>query len=453
MLTNNYKPFLGGVPISVERQAKELTKLGHDVTVFAPEYGDRGRECEGTNAAGKMKCEGTNVGKMKCEGMDCEENIRIIRFGTQNTRMENGMVYPKMILPEITTVFQKESFDLIHVHHPMFVGPAALYLGRKYGIPVIYTYHTRYEDYLHYIRLLRERKYFPNISRSVLELGKNVVVPGYMKWFTNQCDMVLAPTAGMMQRIRENGTNVPMAVFPTGLEDEFYLQYPKAAEQIRRKYIPEGRYLFCTTGRLEEEKNPWFLLRGIRELKEQMRERLKAPFRVLLLGDGSIRMELEEEAHRLGISECVSFVGNIDNRELNRYLQACDVFLFASKSETQGIVLAEALASGCPVVAVKASGVEDIVKDGINGFQTEEDAKVWAEKVIEVIGNGRRMKEKACQTAEAYRASRLAIYEELLYGQCITAKQREYEEVQYENDAADWKERASDTFSGLFKTS
>ena len=193
MLTNNYKPFLGGVPISAERQAKELVKLGHEVTVFAPEYDGELPEGE--------------------DHFD-ENGIRIFRYRTSARCMENGMVYPRLILKEITKVFEEESFDLIHTHHPMFVGMTALYLGRKYQLPVIYTYHTRYEDYLHYIGFLKPEGKGRILKQQLLKLGQNVMVPEFMRWFTNQCDLVLAPTAGMQKRIRENGTRTPMAVFP-----------------------------------------------------------------------------------------------------------------------------------------------------------------------------------------------------------------------------------------------
>lgn len=429
MLTNNYKPFVGGVPISVERQAEELVKLGNEVTVFAPEYIE-----ETVFAPEYIEETGEQM-----------QGIRVIRYGVCHTRMENGMVYPKWIQPEILQVFETEDFDLIHTHHPMFVGPTALYLGQKYQLPVVYTYHTRYEEYLHYIGLFQENRSFPKWRKRLLKIGQRKIVPTYMRWFTNQCDLVLAPTAGMQRRIRENGTSVPIAVFPTGLADGFYQEYPEEAADIRRKYLPGGGYLFCTTGRLEEEKNPHFLLKGIRKLKERMTE----PFRVLLLGDGSMRKELEIEVRQLGISEMVHFVGNIENEKLNRYLQACDVFLFASKSETQGIVLAEALASGCPVVAVRASGVEDLVKNGVNGFLTEEEETVWAEKVIEAAHLG--MKEQARKSAYAYRASGLAIYEEMLYRQCIAAKQRqEREDEEYETNR---KKHASEVVSGISKAS
>lgn len=137
MLTNNYRPFVGGVPISVERQAEELIKLGHQVTVFAPMYGETQEEREAVLAA------------------DVSAPEQVVRYGTQKRKMDNGMVYPSFYPSEIMEAFERDEFDCIHVHHPMFVGPCALYLKRKYRLPLIYTYHTRYEDYLHYIPGLR----------------------------------------------------------------------------------------------------------------------------------------------------------------------------------------------------------------------------------------------------------------------------------------------------------
>lgn len=434
MLTNNYKPFVGGVPISVERQAQELVKRGHQVTVFAPEY--------------EMQDDETKTMKTY-SGTEYDEGIRIIRFRTGKRCMENGMVYPRIILKEITQVFAEEHFDLIHTHHPMFVGPTALYLGRKYQLPVVYTYHTRYEDYLHYLDFLQENQNFPKLRKWVLKKGKETVVPRYMRWFTNQCDLILAPTAGMQKRIRENGTKVPTAVFPTGLEASFYQEYPKEAKEIRQRYLSSGGRLFCTTGRLEEEKNPHFLLQGIACLKEKMRE----PFQVLLIGDGSMRKALEQETKELGIADVVRFLGNIENTQVNQYLQASDVFLFASKSETQGIVLAEAFAAGCPIVAVDASGVEDIVENGENGFVTEEDTEVWSNQVLDVLDQLKQMQRKAKITAAGYQSGRLAVYEESLYERVISEKNASrQEELGYEYEEHGAKSTSERIFR-VFKTS
>lgn len=395
MLTNNYKPFVGGVPISVERQAHELIKLGHEVTVFAPTYGD-------TKAVDEMAKE------------------RIIRYRTQSRKMENGMVYPGIAPVEILNVFREEKFDCIHVHHPMFVGPWGVYLGRKYDIPVIYTYHTRYEDYLHYIRCLRISENSLGVKKRAVRWIQERMIPAYMRWFADQCDMVLTPSAGMQQILRGYGMNARSAVFPTGLADTFFERDPKRCAQIRETYGRGKKHLLVTVSRLEKEKNYGFLLRGIAELKEKYGD----DFHVMIIGEGSLKQELKVRAAFLGIQDNVTFLGNIENSEVKDYLRAADLFLFASKSETQGIVLAEAMAAGRPVVAVHAVGVDDIVKDGVNGFLTQEDEEMYADKIFEALKseNIRRMSAQAENTAENYRASRLAIYEEMLYNQCVREK-------------------------------
>lgn len=392
MLTNNYRPFLGGVPISVERQAHELIALGHEVTVFAPEYGDTGED-------------------------DSRAPERIIRYHSQKRKMENGMVYPGLFPGEILRVFEEESFDCIHVHHPMFVGPLALYLGRKYGIPVIYTYHTRYEDYVHYIPCFRIQENSFAGKKKMVGWLRETVIPRYMKWFANQCDLVLAPSAGMQQILRKYGVTSRTAVFPTGLADEFFDRKAEHTREIREKYGKGKKYLFVTVSRLEKEKNYGFLLRGIADIKHK----IGSCFHVMILGDGRQKSELKVRASILGIQDVVTFVGSVPNEEVKDYLSASDVFLFASKSETQGIVLAEAMAAGCPVVAVHAVGADDIVRTGVNGYLTEEKEDLWAEAVINAAG-AESLAKAALRTAENYRSSVLARYEEMLYNQCICEK-------------------------------
>lgn len=431
MLTNNYKPFIGGVPISIERQAEELTKMGHEVTVFAPDYGTENEDQEVFEEDG-------------IQGVQSRKE-RIIRFESASHTLENGMVYPKLISKKVLRVFEQETFDCIHVHHPMFVGPMALYLGKKHHLPVIYTYHTKYEDYLHYVRPFQSLEHKSVVRKAVFRLGKEKIVPAYMRWFTNQCDFVFAPTAGMQKILRESGTTTATAVFPTGLKDTFFIGNKTKSEAIREKYVQEGEHLFCTVSRLEEEKNPRFILNGIARLKEK----LKVPFRVLFIGDGSMREELEEMAKELGISKEAVFLGNVENEEIKYYLGASDLFLFASKSETQGIVLAEAFAAGCPVVAIDATGVEDVVVNGKNGYRTKDDVEEWTEKILETLNekNYAKFKVQAELTASSFRASRLAVYEELLYAQCVDKKRREG--TSYGNEKR-WSEHAGASIYRLF---
>lgn len=424
MLTNNYKPFVGGVPISVERQAEELVKLGHEVTVFAPEY-------EG------------------CKQEEQEPNKeRIIRCRSSKRKMENGMVYPGLISTEMLQVFERERFDCIHTHHPMFVGPMALHLAKRYQLPVIYTYHTKYEDYLHYLPCFQGIEKKGALRRWIFHLAKEKVVPAYMKWFTNQCDLVLAPTASMQRLLRNSGTKTSTAVFPTGLKDSFFLRDEEKIQTIRQTYLQGRTHLFCTVSRLEQEKNPMFLLQGIAKLKEKMEE----SFRVLFVGDGSMREQLEKMAGELGITEEIIFLGNVGNEEIKNYVGASELFLFASKSETQGIVLAEAFAAGCPVIAVDATGVEDVVVDGMNGYKTKESVEEWTEKIIEAL-HPKLYKELQIQaelTAASFSSSKLAVYEEMLYVQCIEKKRREGETYEI---ATSRSGDFSTSVQRLFKTS
>lgn len=410
MLTNNYRPFVGGVPVSVERQAQELIKLGHRVTVFAPVYGENEEE------------------RRKVLEQDADAPEQVIRYHVQKRRMENGMVYPGIRPSEVFEVFGKETFDCIHVHHPMFAGLWALSLGKQYNIPVIYTYHTRYEDYLHYIPFLRDDER-QGIRSRLTGWVKETVVPSYMKWFCSQCDLVIAPSAGMLKMMRRTGISVPAAVMPTGLDASFYRPDAGRVREIRQKYGKGRKHLLITVSRLEKEKNYGFLLRGIAEIGK----RLEDDFQVLIIGGGSRESELKVRASILGIRDRVTFMGNVPNGEVKDYLNAADLFLFASRSETQGIVLAEAMAAGCPVVAVHAVGADDVVRDGINGFLTEEDEACWAGKAVQALSpeNRERMSRAARADAENYRASGLAIYAEMLYNQCVLRKgDREYEHTE-----------------------
>ena len=155
MLTNNYKPFIGGVPISVERLAEGLRSLGHQVTVFAP------------------------------EGAGWEEEPDVVRFRVLYEWRDKGLVIGNFSDSRIEKRFREEQFDVIHVHHPVVIGFTAVYLSKKYGIPLAYTYHTRYEEYLHYFKLYERMAAGREPVRNAARFSREVLVPGYLN-----CDFV-----------------------------------------------------------------------------------------------------------------------------------------------------------------------------------------------------------------------------------------------------------------------
>lgn len=382
MMTNNYKPYIGGVPISVERLSQGLRELGHTVYIFAPEY----------------------------PGQNEDSDPCIIRYGSFSHTLSGDVQIPNCFDPKIEDIFQILDIDLIHVHHPMMIGQAALRLGRKYHIPVAFTCHTRYEMYLHYLKpyaLLQnwigksQNPLLSSVGGGLLRCAQEEIVPGLIRHFANQCDLVIAPSRSIAFHLRNQGVESPVEVMPTGLTDSAFTPNQSHAEEIRQRYLGGKRYLLCTISRLAEEKNLPFILKGLSRLKERIGE----TFQMLFLGDGTMKSALAAQAEALGLAGCISFLGTVPNEEIVDYCSACDAFLFASKSETQGIVLLEAMAVGCPVVAVSASGTGDVVVSGKNGFLTGEDIEEWSEKTARILEDDFLRKELAkgaIQSAREY---------------------------------------------------
>ena len=345
LMTNNYKPVVGGVPISIERLARGLKELGHEVTIFAPTYKEQ----------------------LEMKKETHQENV--FRYSTCLNHFIGGIVLPNPFDLRIEREFRKQRYDVIHVHHPMLIGRTAVYLSRKYCIPLVFTYHTRYEQYV--------RSY----TKGILKMDR--VMPLYLRSFLRHCDFVFAPTAGMQKyltdtcKVRAEKTGV----LPTGIEQESFEIDPESGQKIRRQYGAEKIPFLLTVSRMAAEKNVAFLLESLVRVKEEYGK----PFRMLMVGDGPDREVLQKRSQELGLGEIVIFAGAVPNAEIAPYFKAADAFLFASKTETQGIVVLEAFAGATPVIAVKASGVEDLVDDGINGILTKEDSGEYAEKVTEFL--------------------------------------------------------------------
>ena len=319
-----------------------------------------------------------------------------------------GVVLPNIFDIEIEKKFKALKFDIIHVHHPMLLGNIAQYLGKKYNIPVVYTYHTRYEEYLHFLKpfeLLEGRG--DKIGDKILNYSKEKFVPNRIRNFVNRCDLVFAPTETMKEYLLQSGAESKVEILPTGLEDEYFNENKEGSMEIRNKYIRDNKYLFCTVSRLSKEKNLHFFIDGLLELKNKIGD----CFNTMVIGDGPLKKELEERVQRLGLHNNVTFIGKVDNKKIKEYYGACDLFLFSSKSETQGIVLLEAMASKLPVVAVKASGVMDVVENGVNGYMTTGNEEDWANRIWDIIMNNNlrlKLKDGAFRTSKEYSNSKIA---------------------------------------------
>ncbi|MDE7223178.1 MAG: glycosyltransferase [Acetatifactor sp.] len=392
MMTNNYRPYIGGVPISIERLTEALRQQGHKVVVFAPKYKHLGN------------------------GQEQEEDV--VRYSTLSQRFYSDTVLPNPLDPVLEETFAREEFDVIHVHHPVLIGRVAAHLSRKYNIPLVYTYHTQYEQYLDYsgfIHWLSSGAERDNLlgrlrSRSSRAI-KQELAPRYLSSFMKCCHTVIAPTEGMKRTFNLQygytyNCQADVAVLPTGLMAESYQAVPEAVREIRRRYGNGEMPLLVTVSRLGHEKNVPFLLRCMARLKQYLPD-----FKLMVIGDGPQREEYMDLCDQLDIRQQICFLGSLPNQEIAAHMAAADCFVFASKTETQGIVILEAMAAKTPVVALQASGVEDLVENGVSGYLCPEEENAFTEQLLRVLQNEPlrdRLRVGAYEAALQYREDAVA---------------------------------------------
>ena len=366
MMTNSYKPYIGGVPISIERLSEGLRANGHDVVVFAPNYKEQ------------------------------EEEESVVRYHSFIKGIVNGFSVPNSLDPVIEKQFKAGKFDVIHVHHPMLIGRTAKYLSKKYDVPLCFTYHTRFEQYLHYIKA-------PFLGSSV---------QSYVNHYINGCDMVFAPTYSTQSYLEEVGSDVKITVLPTGLDARSFETNTEEVSGLRKTLLGEKQHLFCTVARLAKEKNLDFLFHALAIRKQ----RHGSDFRFAVVGEGPYQKQLRKLAEELELCEEIVFVGKVPNEQIKNYCKAADLFLFSSLSETQGIVLLEAMATATPVLAVKASGVRDLVVDGKNGYMTHLSETEYENKLDDLLRQDRAYLEAgALETARKYEMQEIARWAAIHY--------------------------------------
>lgn len=255
-----------------------------------------------------------------------------------------------------------QSMDIVHVHHPFLSGRLALHYCRSEGIPIVFTNHTRYDLYAQaYLPLLPEE-----ISDSLLQ--------AYMPSFCEAVELVISPSPGMERVLRELEVKSHIEVVPNGVELTRFIQ---AEPLSRADYgFGENDTLLIYTGRLGPEKNLEFLLQAFAGVAQAVEN-----VRLLLVGDGPLKAELQELATDLQITASVQFTGLIPYDNMPGYLAMCDAFVTASVTEVHPLSVVEAMGVGLPVMGIQSPGVGDTVEDGVTGFLSTEDLPAFTAKL------------------------------------------------------------------------
>lgn len=372
LVTNNYTPYSGGVVSSINAYARQLMASGHTIVIITLDFlGDQHQD---------------------------EPFVKRVASITSFIYKNNPMSVPWR--PDAAVLSYLEEFkpDIVHVQHPFLLGQSALYAARELSVPVLFTYHTMYEYYSHYVPL-----YQPLVKAAVT---KKVLQ------FCGLVDHIIAPSAAVHDYLVDHAIATPITVIPSPLQEDFFYADGECAV---RPGVASPVALLCVS-RLVKEKNIPYLLDLMSHLDAQS-------YQLTLVGYGEQEEALRTYAYetlKLSPSQ-VLFVIRPERCELLRLYREADLFLFPSTTDTQGLVLAESMASGTPVLALDGPGQRDIVHNGINGYIVDSmDEMIAIIQRLATHGDElERLRSGACATAQQYHpvlltTRLLQVYDELL---------------------------------------
>jgi len=361
IFTNNYLPNPFGVSGSVESFRKEFERMGNEVYIFAPRRKDYH-----------------------------DKNPRVFRYPSIETNVKIKFPIAIPYSPKINKILDNLKLDIIHSQHPNLLGSAAAHWAKKKNIPLVFTWHTLYDQYAHFAPFVP-----PKIAIWwAIRNGRN---------YANKCDVVIVPTPSVGEIIKKWGVaNKNITAIPTGVEGHQFSAPDGNA--IWEKYgVKSDEILLFVMTRLTEEKNMEFLVDAVLEIirnnknihprtnsahdsKEiEFHKKIGVGVKFMICGDGNLKNILEKKVADAGLGEKVIFSGIVSNSEKKNYYAAGDIFVYASKSETQGMVLTEAMYAGLPIVAVRAMGVKDIVENNKTGYLVGENKQEFSIAVQKLI--------------------------------------------------------------------
>lgn len=368
LVSNNYTPYSGGVVSSLNALIPALQKAGHNVLLVAPQF----LESHADDPAWVRRI---------------SSNFRFVYRG-------NRMALPWATKHQLDDIVREFKPDVVHVQHPFLLGVAARDVARKHKLPVVFTYHTMYEEYAHYVPLPRVL-----VRWIILRLVKH---------FCHSVDAIIVGSNAVAKLLRERGVTTPINVIPSSLQPEFMVD-----EGDVLQHTTSDRWILLTVGRMVPEKN----MRATIDLYASL---LRDRFCLVLVGFGAEYEALQAYAYdELALShDDVQFVHKPPRADIAVWYRKADLFVFTSQTDTQGLVLAEAMAAGTPVVTLHGPGQDGSVVDGVNGFLCDtvgamRDNILWLHEHAQAYA---AMRQKAYEASLAYRpevvaAKVVAVYE------------------------------------------
>jgi glycosyltransferase involved in cell wall biosynthesis len=344
-----YFPRVNGVSTSVRTFRQDLGACGIDTTLVAPDYGVDYEDRE------------PNVVRVPGARVPGDPEDRRMRWGPLNFVLED---------------LQRDGFDLVHIHTPFIAHYAGVKFARRARIPCVATYHTFFEEYLHH--------YVPVLPRRI---GR-FIAQGFTRSQCRDVAGLISPSEPMRDVLLDYGVTTPIHVLPTGLAEDRFKRGDGARFRVEQG-LPSDRPLITYVGRVAHEKNIEFLVNVFAETRKQVPNAM-----LVIAGEGPAREPLRQLVARMGLSDHTRFVGYLDrNTALLDCYAAADVFVFASRTETQGLVLLEAMAQGTPVVSTAELGTKFVLKPGCGAVVVQENKAEFAAAVVKVLQDARLREE------------------------------------------------------------
>jgi len=342
LFTECYEPIINGVVHSIENTKRGLESLGHEVFIFSPNY------------RAKNVCEAK---VLHCSSMPLPGKLGyhyILPFSEENKKIASKI-------------------DIFHTHHPFTMGKYASELAKIYNKPLLFTHHTQYDQYTHYVPLFQKK------TKKFLY--------GFLKNFCDKCDLIIAPSLGIKKIIKnEYKTKTEVEVVENSIDiknfrKEIDTSTPKILLQLKPNYK-----IILYTGRVAKEKNIEFIIKAFKLAAVKYPESY-----FLIVGGGPALEKLQRLSVKLGLLGQVIFTGMVPYTQIKRFYNFADFFITASKTEVHPLVLLEAMAAGLPIIAVDAIGTSDIVQPGHTGYIVRDDINEFSEKILYLLKNPTRL--------------------------------------------------------------
>lgn len=342
LFTDTYPPFINGVSTSVYMLKRALEEKGHQVYVVT-----------------------VNPENMKYEIDDKNKVIRIpgIPIGIYDYRLTG--IYPVKAM----NIIKKWKLDIIHSHTEFGIGTFARIIARQFNIPLVHTYHTMYEDYIHYVT----KGYFDKSSKKIVE---------YLTLF--YCDKtaseLIVPTKKTYSLFKDKyKVDRNIHIVPTGIEVERFFAEKinkNDVNLLRKKYhLSKDDFVLLFVGRLAEEKNVVYLIDTVRDIIKKNKDASNIKF--LIIGDGPDFESYKQLVDKYKMDEHIILTGRVPWEDIPKYYQLADIFLTASKSETQGLTVVEAMAASVPPIAIDDESFRNVIINDLNGniFRTKKELR------------------------------------------------------------------------------